>query len=787
MREASFSSTAVKSAMLRSLSDPDSAAAGGVHVSAAAASVLHHHRNQFRNQITHREEEVNKVIQVLKRGHKRNPVLVGDTADVDAVVQDVMTMIHRQRMGNARVISFQREFGEMVDLDRGELVTKIKQLGEAIRSDCGGTAAAGVVVNLGNLQWLVEERRVAVAGGEEVEKRRGFVLDTARAAVAEMARVMREYGGAGEDQRVWVFGTATCATYLKCQVYHPALESEWDLQAVPITPRPPPPPPPSLGLSPSVNRGILSSSVEVLSSAMTTTTARPSPSPSPSMCNACLDGYERDRAEMMSASSAAVHAAEQPPMSQWLQIATPSSAARPLQDMAREADELRRRWFDRCAHLHSHGGVRPAAMVTCSEWNGASVLSNMRSASAIRPPTVAVDTDLALGPAARSAPPCRDTDEKLLTKRLTEAVRWQPEAAAAVAVTIAKAKSGEGNKRRRGGDTWVIFSGNDVAGKAKMADALSMSVFGTNAVTVRLGGGRSTAAIADAVRANPSRVIVLDGLDQHVDDVTHASILRAVESGRLVDTHGRDVTLAGAIFVIMTSSSSPSPDEITTRCGDEVTVTPFADDHSPWNLELRVRNCFTQNKRRPPLLVGDDHRRVKPRPLHLDLNLSTCDEHHTDVDDDDSGGEESRNSSSDLTVENEHEYGQPPPPSTAGAAAEKFSDQLIKAVDGRIVFKPVDFGPLKRSVSDVMSAKFGDFVAGGEMERLAGAAATSSLEAWADEVLCPTIRHLKRSLSANDVDGSTTVSLSAVEGGGGRRMDGEVFPTSVTVAVDGNY
>jgi hypothetical protein len=49
---------------------------------------------------------------------------------------------------------------------------------------------------------------------------------------------------------VWVIGTATCATYLKCQVYHPALESEWDLQAVPITPRPPPPPPPPLGLSP---------------------------------------------------------------------------------------------------------------------------------------------------------------------------------------------------------------------------------------------------------------------------------------------------------------------------------------------------------------------------------------------------------------------------------------------------------------------------------------------------------------------------------------------------------
>ena len=66
-------------------------------------------------------------------------------------------------------------------------------------------------------------------------------------------------------------------------------------------------------------------------------------------------------------------------------------------------------------------------------------------------------------------------------------------------------------------------------------------------------------------------------------------------------------------------------------------------------------------------------------------------------------------------------------------------------------------------------------------------AATPSPSAWADEVLCPSIRQLKRSLSSSDVNGATTVSLSAVEGIGRRRMDGDVlFPTSVTVTVDGN-
>jgi hypothetical protein len=61
-----------------------------------------------------------------------------------------------------------------------------------------------------------------------------------------------------------------------------------------------------------VNRGILSSSVEVLSSAMTSSTQR-----ARSLCNTCLDGYERERAEMAS-SELALRPAEQ-----WLQIGMP--------------------------------------------------------------------------------------------------------------------------------------------------------------------------------------------------------------------------------------------------------------------------------------------------------------------------------------------------------------------------------------------------------------------------------------------------------------------------------
>jgi hypothetical protein len=423
---------------------------------------------------------------------------------------------------------------------------------------------------------------------------------------------------------------------------------------------------------------------------------------------------------------------------------------------------------------------------------------------------VAVDTDLALGLAA--ARPACETDDKLLVRRLTEAVRWQPEAAAAVASTIAKARSSESRRRRTtaGVDAWIVFAGPDVAGKRSMAEALSKSVFGTGAVTLRLGwpqagddGGESVVScrgrtaldrMAEAIRANPFRVVVLDGVD-HADSVVHGSILRAVESGRLSDSHGRDVALGNNIFVVISQWSPPLPEPEPEHLRKSQEAEPFLPD-SQWNLEHGMTAAGGKKRRPEQQLEGD--RRTKARkhsarePLPLDLNLSMSDDHTDAVDD--SGGEGSRNSSSDLTVEHEQEYVQPAHSGRCSAAPPTVSE-LIKAVDGVVVFKPpVSLEPLKRSVSDLVvpAAKLGEITVGGwpvhvddgllgrlAARAAAGAAAGTPMEAWTTgEVLCPSsMRQFKRSLSSSDVDGAT------VEGSR-RRKDGEMFPMPVTV--DGN-
>ncbi|GJN39989.1 hypothetical protein PR202_gb29147 [Eleusine coracana subsp. coracana] len=79
IREPSFSSTMVNAAMLRSLSNPAAPDSAGVFIN-ASVQVMYHRQASY-----HRVEELSKVLgaEVLKRGKKGNPVLVGDTVDVD--------------------------------------------------------------------------------------------------------------------------------------------------------------------------------------------------------------------------------------------------------------------------------------------------------------------------------------------------------------------------------------------------------------------------------------------------------------------------------------------------------------------------------------------------------------------------------------------------------------------------------------------------------------------------------------------------------------------------------
>lgn len=218
MREASFSSPAVKATIEQSLSNSNSQ---GVGLIRPGSSLSNCNRNLYLNPKLQQGcgnnsgqlgkeggEEIKRVIDVLMRNKKRNPVLVGDS-EPESVVRELMRRIEK---GEGFGV------GEFKNVEVIQVGKKVKELGAVIEARMGRSGGGSVIVDLGDLKWLVE----GGSGG-----------DTGREAVAEVAEVVARFGGGGGG-KVSLIGTATCETYLRCQVYFPSMENDWDLQAVPI-------------------------------------------------------------------------------------------------------------------------------------------------------------------------------------------------------------------------------------------------------------------------------------------------------------------------------------------------------------------------------------------------------------------------------------------------------------------------------------------------------------------------------------------------------------------------
>lgn len=254
MREASFSSPAVKATIEQSLNSVPSAINSnpiglGFRPGAAVTPSAAPSRNLYLNPRLQqgsaaqsgqqRGEEVKRVLDILLRAKKRNPILVGES-EPEAAIKEVLKKIENKELGegafsNAHVIHLEKELPS----DRAQIPARLKELGDLIETRLGNSGSGGgVFLNLGDLKWLVEQPVGFGVGGGLGNMQQLTLAEAGRAAVAEMARLVAKFGEGGAG-RLWLLGTATCETYLRCQVYHPSMENDWDLQAVPITTRTP--------------------------------------------------------------------------------------------------------------------------------------------------------------------------------------------------------------------------------------------------------------------------------------------------------------------------------------------------------------------------------------------------------------------------------------------------------------------------------------------------------------------------------------------------------------------
>lgn len=864
MREASFSSATVKNTIEQSLTSPSPSSSTSVSTptqfspSPSPSPLLRPGAGAANAYLNPRlaaaaagaggacgGDDARKVLDVMLKPTRRNPVLVGD-AGPDAVLKEAIRRIptaSSPALAAAKVLQLEAELAQLAG-DMAAIAERIGELGAVIERLVG--EHGGVVLDLGDLKWLVEGPAAASSEG-------------GKAAVAEMGRLLRRFGRGV----VWAVATAACATYLRCKIYHPGMEDEWDLQAVPIARGTPLA---GAALRPG-GSGILSNSVGMLSPMLRPTPVTPTSlrwppggdhtqMSKPVMCMLCKGGYERELAKLVADrvdKPASRPETANPSLPHWLQRSTDQQSKEQELKWKRSTDDLEKKWRETCVRIHSTRAGAPALSMPLASFGPRPPvepkLAIARSAAIPTlkmntnrekptatptlelhksPPRSPVKTDLMLGRLDPGTNPSLEKEQKesyegltamqrakiagisdiesfkRLLKGLTEKVSWQSDAASAIAAVVIQCRSGSEKRRNLGtrGDMWLLFVGPDQAGKRKMVNALSELMVNTRPVVVNFGGdsqlGRvrndglnmgfwgKTALdrVTEAVRQNPFSVIVLEGID-HLDIVVRGKIKRAMETGRLPDSRGREVSLGNVIFVLTTNwipdeLKGPNVETLLQAEGRMLEITS-----SGWQLELSVVD--KQVKHRADWLC-DDVRPAKVAKelssghgLSLDLNLAVG-----LVDD-----TEGSHNSSDVSVEQDQDKGQ-----LAVMCSAPVPDRdLLELVDDAIVFRPVDFCPFRKTITDCLSAKFESVIGSSNafridedaIDRMAGSIWLNDekLEDWAGKVLMPSIERLwhnvKRDNARAVVRLASVADKASPRWGGGR----EGLPASVTIAIDG--
>lgn len=387
MREASFSSPAVKATIEQSMNSPAPASSSPIGGLGFRPAPVGQPRNLYLNPrlqqqgsiappVQQRGEEVRKVFDILLRSKKRNPVLVGES-EPEAVVKELLRRIENRELGdgtlcNVQVIHLEKE---ICSSDRLQIGGRLKELGDLVESRMENlNGDGGVILDMGDLKWLVQQSPATGGGSGSGTVQQQVVSEGGRAAVMEVGKLVAKYGNGG-GSRLWLIGTATCETYLRCQVYHPSMENDWDLQAVPIAARAPLP-----GLFPRLGTtGILNSPVESLSSikgfpTVTTIPIRPvmqenlDSSRKTSCCSQCMQNYERELEKFVAneldkpSSVPKTEGAKASALPPWLQNAkaqdedakkheTTSNFDKELM-RKQKTQELQKNWQDACLRLH---------------------------------------------------------------------------------------------------------------------------------------------------------------------------------------------------------------------------------------------------------------------------------------------------------------------------------------------------------------------------------------------------------------------------------------------------
>ncbi|MGD7008968.1 AAA family ATPase [Metabacillus sp. 84] len=180
------------------------------------------------------------------------------------------------------------------------------------------------------------------------------------------------------------------------------------------------------------------------------------------------------------------------------------------------------------------------------------------------------------------------TKMKHLEQHLANKVIGQEEAVSKVAKAVRRSRAGLKRKNRPIGS--FLFAGPTGVGKTELTKTLAEELFGTKDSMIRLDmseymekhavskiigsppgyvGHDDGGQLTEKVRRNPYSIILLDEIEKAHPDVQHM-FLQILEDGRLTDSHGRTVNFKDTV-IIMTSNAGSSEKRITVGFDTEAT------------------------------------------------------------------------------------------------------------------------------------------------------------------------------------------------------------------------
>ncbi|WP_338781358.1 AAA family ATPase [Metabacillus sp. FJAT-52054] len=178
---------------------------------------------------------------------------------------------------------------------------------------------------------------------------------------------------------------------------------------------------------------------------------------------------------------------------------------------------------------------------------------------------------------------------KNLEDSLAKKVIGQEEAVQKVAKAIRRSRAGLKRKNRPIGS--FLFAGPTGVGKTELTKTLAEELFGTKDSMIRLDmseymekhavskiigsppgyvGHDDGGQLTEKVRRNPYSILLLDEIEKAHPDVQHM-FLQILEDGRLTDSHGRTVNFKDTV-IIMTSNAGTSEKRMTVGFDTEATA-----------------------------------------------------------------------------------------------------------------------------------------------------------------------------------------------------------------------